>query len=89
MIKDRAIDSCNGRGVFRPFNDFIGKPLTYSGVSVDGGNMIRLSIVGGDSGDTGAWDGAVPTQRYGYVFSRKTDCCGPFGARRVTNGAST
>jgi len=49
---------------------------TYSGVMVDDGNNIGVSIVGGRSGTAGVWDTA-PTQRYGYAFGSKTDYCGP------------
>jgi hypothetical protein len=65
-------------------NDFTGKPTAttnaYSGVMVDDGNNVGVSIVGGRSGTVGAWGGAAPTQRYGYAFGANTDYCGLFGA---------
>jgi hypothetical protein len=53
---------------------------TYNGVVVDDGNNIGISILGGRSGAVGAWNGAAPTQRYGYAFGANTDYCGLFGA---------
>jgi hypothetical protein len=65
-------------------NPFTEKPTgatnTYSGVIADDGNNSGVAIVGGRSGTVGAWEGAVPTQRYGYAFGAKTDYCGLFGA---------
>ena len=65
-------------------NPFTGKPTdttnTYSGVMVDDGNNIGVSIVGGRSGAIDVWDSAVPTQWYGYAFGFNTDYCGLFGA---------
>ncbi len=82
--KNIDIDNVTTAGNSAAVNDFTGKPTdttnTYSGVIVDDGNNIGVSIVGGRSGATGAWDGAVPTQRYGYVFGSNTDYCGLFGA---------
>jgi hypothetical protein len=82
--KNIDIDNVTAAGNSGAFNDFTGKPTdttnTYSGVVVDDGNNIAVSIVGGRSGAVGAWDGAAPTQKYGYVFGSNTDYCGLFGA---------
>jgi hypothetical protein len=82
--KNIDIDNVTAAGNSAAFDDFAGKPTdttnTYSGVTVDDGNNIGVSIVGGRSGAIGAWDGAGPTQRYGYVFGLNTDYCGLFGA---------
>jgi hypothetical protein len=82
--KNIDIDNVTAAGNSAAVNDFTRKPTettnTYSGVMVDDGNNIGVSIVGGRSGATGAWDGAVPTQRYGYAFGSSTDYCGLFGA---------
>jgi hypothetical protein len=82
--KNIDIDNVTAAGNSTTVNDFTGKPTdttnTYSGVMVDDGNNIGVSIVGGRSGAAGAWDGAVPTQRYGYAFGSNTDYCGLFGA---------
>jgi hypothetical protein len=81
--KNIDIDNVTAAGNSAAVNDFIGKPTdtpnTYSGVMVDDGNNIGVSIVGGRSGTTGAWEAAVPTQRYGYAFGSNTDYCGLFG----------
>lgn len=78
------IDTLTAAGNSAAFSDFAGKPTgttgTYSGVMVDDGNNLGVSIVGGRSGASGAWDDAGPTQRYGYAFGAKTDYCGLFGA---------
>jgi hypothetical protein len=78
------IDNITAAGNSAELNNFTGKPTdttnTYSGVVVDDGDNIGVSIVGGRSGATGAWNEALPTQRYGYVFGRNTDYCGLFGA---------
>jgi hypothetical protein len=78
------IDNVTAAGNSAAINDFTGKPTgtinTYNGVIVDDGNNIGVSIVGGRSGAVGAWDGAAPTQRYGYAFGANTDYCGLFGA---------
>jgi hypothetical protein len=82
--KNIDIDNVTAAGNSAAVNDFTGKPTgttnTYSGVIVDDGNNIGVSIVGGRSGAVGAWDGAAPTQRYGYAFGAETDYCGLFGA---------
>ena len=82
--KNIDIDNVTTAGNSAAVNDFIGKPTdktnSYSGVMVDDGNNIGVSIVGGRSGATGAWEAAVPTQRYGYAFGSNTDYCGLFGA---------
>jgi hypothetical protein len=82
--KNIDIDNMTAAGNSAAVNDFTRKPTettnTYSGVMVDDGNNIGVSIVGGRSGATGAWDEAVPTQRYGYAFGSSTDYCGLFGA---------
>jgi len=59
-----------------------GPALLYAkgGYAWRDGNNIGVSIVGGRSGATDVWDGAVPTQRYGYAFGSNTDYCGLFGA---------
>src|SRR6516164_2242123 len=78
--KNIDIDNVTTAGNSAAVNDFIGKPTdktnSYSGVMVDDGNNIGVSIVGGRSGATGAWEAAVPTQRYGYAFGSNTDYCG-------------
>ena len=78
------LDNVTAAGNSAAVNDFTGKPTeattTYSGVMVDDGNNIGVSIVGGRSGAVGAWNGAVPTQKYGYAFGANTDYCGLFGA---------
>ena len=80
--KNIDIDNVTAAGNSAQFNDFTGKPTdttnTYSGVIVDDGNNVGVSIVGGRSGATGAWDEATPTQRYGYAFGTNTDYCGLF-----------
>jgi len=82
--KNIDIDNVTAAGNSGAFNDFTGKLTdttnTYSGVMVDDGNNIGVSIVGGRSGAIGAWDGVAPTQKYGYVFGSNTDYCGLFGA---------
>jgi hypothetical protein len=82
--KNIDIDNVTAAGNSAAVNDFTGKRTdttnTYSGVIVDDGNNIGVSIVGGRSGTAGAWEGAVPTQRYGYAFGSNTDYCGLFGA---------
>jgi hypothetical protein len=82
--KNIDIDGVTAAGNSAAVNPFTGKPTdtanTYSGVIVDDGNNIGVSIVGGRSGAVGAWEGAVPTQRYGYAFGANTDYCGLFGA---------
>jgi hypothetical protein len=82
--KNIDIDNVTAAGNSAAVNDFTGKRTdttnTYSGIMVDDGNNIGVSIVGGRSGATGAWDGAVPTQKYGYAFGSNTDYCGLFGA---------
>jgi hypothetical protein len=82
--KNIDIDNVTTSGNSATFNDFTRKPTntinTCSGVMVDDGNNIGVSIVGGRSGAVGAWDGAAPTQKYGYVFGSNTDYCGLFGA---------
>jgi hypothetical protein len=82
--KNIDIDNLMAAGNSAAVNDFTGKPTdttnTYSGVMVDDGNNIGVSVVGGRSGAAGAWDGAAPTQKYGYVFGANTDYCGLFGA---------
>jgi hypothetical protein len=81
--KNIDIDNVTAAGNSAAVNDFTGKPTdttnTYSGVMVDDGNNFGVSIVGGRSGTSGAWD-ALPTQRYGYAFGPKTDYCGLFAA---------
>jgi len=82
--KNIDIDNVTAAGNSAAISGFNGKPAgatnTYSGVMVDDGNNIGVSIVGGRSGATSAWDGAEPTQRYGYAFGADTDYCGLFGA---------
>ncbi|HWX31766.1 MAG TPA: right-handed parallel beta-helix repeat-containing protein [Steroidobacteraceae bacterium] len=82
--KNIDIDNVTTAGNSAAVNDYTGKPTdttnTYSGVIVDDGNNIGVSIVGGRSGTAGAWEGAVPTQRYGCAFGSNTDYCGLFGA---------
>jgi hypothetical protein len=82
--KNIDIDNVTAAGNSAAVNDFAGKPTdainTYSGVMIDDGNNIGVTIVGGRSGAAGAWDGAVPTQKYGYAFGSNTDYCGLFGA---------
>jgi hypothetical protein len=82
--KNIDIDNVTAAGNSAAVNDFTGKPTdttdTYSGVMVDDGNNIGVSVVGGRSGATGAWDGLTPAQKYGYVFGSNTDYCGLFGA---------
>jgi hypothetical protein len=82
--KNVDIDNLTAAGNSAEVNPFTGKSTgttnTYSGVMVDDGNNIGVSIVGGRSGATDVWDGAVPTQRYGYAFGFNTDYCGLFGA---------
>jgi hypothetical protein len=82
--KNIDLDNVTAAGNSAPVSDFTGKLTgtinTYSGIMVDDGNNIGVSIVGGRSGNTGAWDGAVPTQRYGYAFGSNTDYCGLFAA---------
>lgn len=82
--KNIDIDNVTAAGNSAAVNDFTGKPTgttgTYSGVIVDDGNNIGVSILGGRSGAVGAWDAAAPTQRYGYAFGANTDYCGLFGA---------
>jgi hypothetical protein len=82
--KNIDIDNVTAAGNSATVNDFVRKPTdttnTYSGVIVDDGNNIGVSIVGGRSGAAGAWEAAVPTQRYGYAFGSNTDYCGLFGA---------
>jgi hypothetical protein len=80
--KNIDIDNVTAAGNSAAFNDFTGKATdttnTFSGMMVDDGNKIGVSIVGGRSGAVGAWDGAAPTQRYGYAFGSNTDYCGLF-----------
>jgi hypothetical protein len=82
--KNVDIDNLTAAGNSAEVNPFTGKPTdttnTYSGVMVDDGNNIGVSIVGGRSGAIDLWDSAVPTQRYGYAFGFNTDYCGLFGA---------
>jgi hypothetical protein len=82
--KNIDIDNATAAGNSAVLSDFTGKPSdtinTYSGIMVDDGNNIGVSIVGGRSGAAGAWDAAVPTQKYGYAFGSSTDYCGLFGA---------
>jgi hypothetical protein len=82
--KNIDIDNVTTAGNSATVNDFARMPTdttnTYSGVIVDDGNNIGVSIVGGRSGAAGAWEAAVPTQRYGYAFGSNTDYCGLFGA---------
>ena len=82
--KDIDIDNVTAAGNSAAVNNFAGNSTdainTYSGVMVDDGDNIGVTIVGGRSGAAGAWDGAVPTQRYGYAFGSNTDYCGLFGA---------
>jgi hypothetical protein len=82
--KNIDIDNVTTAGNSASVNNFTGRPTgttnTYSGVMVDDGNNIGVSIVGGRSGATGAWHGGPPTQRYGYAFGSYTDYCGLFGA---------
>ena len=82
--KNVDIDNLTAAGNSAEVNPFTGKSTgttnTYSGVMVDDGNNIGVSIVGGRSGAIGIWDGAMPTQRYGYAFGFNTDYCGLFGA---------
>jgi len=82
--KNIDVDNVTAAGNSAAFNDFTGKLTdttnTYSGVMVDDGNNIGVSIVGGRSGAIGAWDGVAPTQKYGYVFGSNTDYCGLVGA---------
>jgi len=82
--KNVDIDNLTAAGNSAEVNPFTGKSTdttnTYSGVMVDDGNNIGVSIVGGRSGAIDVWDSAVPTQRYGYAFSFNTDYCGLFGA---------
>jgi hypothetical protein len=81
--KNIDIDNVTAAGNSAAANDFAGKPTntinTYNGIMVDDGNNIGVSIVGGRSGAAGAWDAAVPTQKYGYAFGSNTDYCGLFG----------
>ena len=81
--KNIDLENLTAAGNSAAGNDFARKPTdsinTYSGVMVDDGNNIGVSIVGGRSGTAGVWDTA-PTQRYGYAFGSKTDYCGLFGA---------
>jgi hypothetical protein len=78
------IDNVTAAGNSAAVNGFTGKPTgttnTYSGVIVDDGDTIGVSILGGRSGAVGAWAAAGPTQRYGYAFGPNTDYCGLFGA---------
>jgi len=78
------IDGVTAAGNSAAFDDFTGKPAEtadiYSGVMVDDGDNIGVSILGGRSGAVGAWGNTVPTQRYGYAFGVNTDYCGLFGA---------
>jgi len=82
--KNIDIDNVTAAGNSSAVNDFSrklsGTINTYSGVMVDDGNNIGVSIVGGRSGAAGVWDGAAPTQKYGYAFGSTTDYCGLFGA---------
>jgi hypothetical protein len=82
--KNIDIDNVTAAGNSAATNDFAGKPTstidTYNGVMVDDGNNIGISIIGGRSGAVGAWEAAVPTQKYGYAFGSNTDYCGLFGA---------
>ena len=81
--KNVDMDNLTAAGNSAAFSDFTGKPTgttnSYSGVMVDDGNNIGVSIVGGRSGTAGAWDPVAPTQKYGYVFGSSTDYCGLFG----------
>jgi hypothetical protein len=81
--KNIDLDNVTAAGNSAAVNPFTGKPIdtsnTYSGIMVDDGNNIGVSVVGGRSGAVGAWNGAA-TQRYGYVFGANTDYCGLFGA---------
>jgi hypothetical protein len=81
--KNIDMDNVTAAGNSAAVNDFVGKPTetinTYNGVMIDDGNNVGVSIVGGRSGAVGAWDGAVPTQKYGYAFGSNTDYCGLFG----------
>ena len=78
------IDNVTAAGNSAAVNDFTGKPTgttnTYSGIIVDDGDNIGVSIVGGRSGAIGAWGRAEPTQKYGYALGANTDYCGLFGA---------
>jgi hypothetical protein len=82
--KNIDIDNVTTAGNSAAINNFTGKPTettnTCSGVMVDDGNNIGVSIVGGRSGAIGPWGETVPTQRYGYAFGSNTDYCGLFGA---------
>jgi hypothetical protein len=82
--KNIDIDNVTAAGNSASVDNFSGKPTgtinTYSGVIVDDGNNIGVSIIGGRSGAAGAWDSGPPTQRYGYAFGVHTDYCGLFGA---------
>jgi hypothetical protein len=81
--KNIDINDVTAAGNSTAVDAFSGKPTgttdTYHGVIVDDGNNIGISILGGRSGAVGAWDAAVPTQRYGYAFGANTDYCGLFG----------
>ena len=82
--KNIDIDTVTAGGNSALISGFTGEPTgtanTHSGVIVDDGNNLGVSIVGGRSGAVGAWDGAAPTQKYGYAFGASTDYCGLFGA---------
>jgi hypothetical protein len=81
--KNIDIDNATAAGNSAVLSNFTGKPSdtinTYSGIMVDDGNNIGVSIVGGRSGAAGAWGTALPTQKYGYAFGSSTDYCGLFG----------
>jgi hypothetical protein len=81
--KNIDIDNVTAAGNSAAVSGFTGKPTgtanTHSGVIVDNGNNLGVSIVGGRSGAVGAWDGVPPTQRYGYAFGANTDYCGLYG----------
>ena len=82
--KNIDIDNVTTAGNSAAVNNYTRKPTektnTYSGVMVDDGKNIGVSVVGGRSGAAGAWDGVAPTQNYGYAFGSNTDYCGLFGA---------
>ena len=74
---DIAIGNVTAAGNSAAVDGFTGKATgtanTYSGVIVDDGDNIGVSIIGGRSGAVGAWARAEPTQRYGYGFGANTD----------------
>jgi hypothetical protein len=77
------IDNVTTAGNSAATNSFSGAPTgavgAYSGIMIDDGNNIGVSIVGGRSGAVGAWEGFGATQKYGYAFGPHTDYCGLFG----------